>query len=110
MSADNLELVRRSGEAFSRKDPDEILGFFTDDAVYHNMPLPLRGKAAIRPVLEMFLKPSASVEFVILNRVAAGDIVLAERIDRFVMSGQVQEVDGSNPSAPAIAPSCSTLE
>lgn len=81
---DNVETIRQFCEAFSRKDPDEILEFFSDDAVYHNMPMaPAQGKAAIKAVLDMFLKPARSVEFVVLNDAASGDIVLTERLDKF---------------------------
>jgi limonene-1,2-epoxide hydrolase len=80
----SLETVRKFCEAFSRKDPDELLEFLDDDAVYHNMPMaPVRGKAAIRMVLDMFLKPAQSVEFVMLNLAASGNTVLTERLDKF---------------------------
>jgi limonene-1,2-epoxide hydrolase len=93
MTARNLELIRSFCEAFARRDPDEILEFFTDDAVYHNMPMPpVQGKAAIKSVLEMFLKPSQSVEFIILNIAAGGDVVLTERLDRFVIGGKTVEL------------------
>jgi len=93
VASDNLQLIERFCQAFKRRDPDEIMGFFTDDAVYHNMPLaPVRGKAAMRTVLEMFLKPSQSVEFVILNIAVTGDIVLTERVDKFAMGGRNVEL------------------
>ncbi len=93
MAPDNLDVVRSFCQAFSRRDPDEVLAYFTEDAVYHNMPMPpVRGKAAIRSVLEMFLKPSQSVEFVMLNIAAAGDIVLTERVDKFAMGGRSVEL------------------
>lgn len=93
MAQENVELVRRFCAAFSSRDPDEVLEFFTDDAVYHNMPMrPVQGKAAIRPVLEMFLKPAERVEFVVLNAAADGDVVLTERLDKFVMGGRDVEL------------------
>jgi limonene-1,2-epoxide hydrolase len=86
MAASNVDTVRAFCEAFSRRDIDELLGYFTDDAVYHNMPLaPVNGKDAIRSLLEMFMKPAQSVEFAVLNISAAGDAVLTERVDTFVM-------------------------
>jgi limonene-1,2-epoxide hydrolase len=90
MPSDNLETVRRFCEAFSRRDPDEILAFFTDEAVYHNMPMPpVQGKAGIKTVLDMFLKPSESVDFIIL-KIAEGEdgSVLTERLDRFLLAGK----------------------
>lgn len=93
MAQENVELVRRFCAAFRSLDPDEVLEFFTDDAVYHNMPMrPVQGKAAIRPVLEMFLKPAERVEFVVLNAAADGDVVLTERLDKFVMGGRDVEL------------------
>lgn len=93
MASDNEALVKSFCEAFSRRDTDEILGFFTDDAVYHNMPMPaVTGKDAIRTVLDMFLKPSSSVEFEVLNIAGSGDIVLTERIDRFQMGDKKVEL------------------
>ena len=90
MPSANIDTVRRFCEAFSRRDPDEILDFFTEDAVYHNMPMPpVQGKAGIKTVLDMFLKPSESVDFIIL-RIAEGEdgAVLTERLDRFLLGGK----------------------
>lgn len=89
----SLETVRKFCEAFSSKDPDELLKFFDDDAVYHNMPMaPVRGKAAIRTVLDMFLKPAQSVEFIILNDAASGNTVLNERLDKFQIGDRAVEL------------------
>jgi len=90
---DNIDLVRHFCEAFSRRDTDELLEFFAEDAVYHNMPMePVRAKDAIRGVLDMFLKPAESVEFEILNIAAVENVVLTERIDRFVIAGKTVEL------------------
>ena len=90
---DNVELVRAFCQAFSRRDTDEILAFFTDDAVYHNMPMPpVQGKDAIRSVLNMFLEPAESVEFVVLRIASADDAVLTERLDIFLIGGNRVEL------------------
>ncbi|HEV8575228.1 MAG TPA: limonene-1,2-epoxide hydrolase family protein [Dehalococcoidia bacterium] len=94
MESENVEIVRRFCEAFGRRDSDELLEFFTEDGVYHNMPMaPMQGKAAIRTVLDMFLKMmSESVEFVML-KIAEGDgAVLTERLDRFLIGGKSVEL------------------
>jgi len=89
MTTDNIALVQHFCAAFARRDVDEILGFFTEDAVYHNMPMPaMTGKTAIRSVLEMFLGPATFAEFEVLNIAASGDVVLTERIDRFEVAGK----------------------
>jgi limonene-1,2-epoxide hydrolase len=94
VESENVEIVRRFCEAFGRRDSDELLEFFTEDGVYHNMPMaPMQGKAAIRTVLDMFLKMmSESVEFVML-KIAEGDgAVLTERLDRFLIGGKSVEL------------------
>ena len=84
MTAANESLIREFCAAFARRDVDELLMFFTDDAVYHNMPMrPVQGKAAIRGVLDMFLKPAQAVDFAVLHIATVGDTVLTERLDTF---------------------------
>jgi limonene-1,2-epoxide hydrolase len=93
MTSDNIALVQRFCNAFARRDVDEILGYFAEDAVYHNMPMPaMTGKSAIRSVLEMFLGPATFAEFEVLNISASGDVVLTERIDRFEVGGKKIEL------------------
>ena len=90
MASENLETVRRFCDAFSRRNPDEILEYFTEDAVYHNMPMPpVQGKAGIKTVLDMFLKQADSAEFIVLKIAEADDGgVLTERLDKFALGGK----------------------
>ena len=82
--AENIDLIRRFCDAWSTADVPNILGFFADDAVYHNMPVqPVQGKDAIKGLIEQFMTPFERAEFEITHIVADGDIVLTERIDRF---------------------------
>jgi limonene-1,2-epoxide hydrolase len=93
MTNANVALVQSFCDAFSRRDPEEILSFFTEDAVYHNIPMPaMTGKAAIRNVLYMFLKPSQSAVFAMLHIAGSGDVVHTERIDRFEIAGKKIEL------------------
>src|SRR5437016_9942275 len=94
LASANLETVGRFCEAFSRRDPEEVLAFFTEDAVYHNMPLPpVQGKAGIKTVLDMFLKLAEAVEVIVL-KIAEGDDgpVLTERVDNFSLGGKNVEL------------------
>ena len=73
-------------------DPDTLAGYFTDDAVYHNMPMePAEGieavSAALRGVSQM-----ASRGWETLHQAANGDVVLNERVDRFELNGKAVEV------------------
>ena len=90
---DNEKVVRSFCDAFARLDIDEILGFFAEGAVYHNIPMaPAVGEEAIRGVLEMFLPTSQKVEFDVLALASDGDVVFTERVDRFVMGDNTIEL------------------
>jgi limonene-1,2-epoxide hydrolase len=49
---------------------------------------PARGKAAIKVVINTFLPGSQSIEFKILHTASAGNVVMNERVDMFVMGGK----------------------
>ena len=85
VESNNIDLVRRFCASWSTIDIPKILDFFTDDAVYHNMPVqPIQGKDAIQGVIEQFMAPFERADWEIKQIVAAGDIVLTERVDRFI--------------------------
>lgn len=79
-----VDVVRRFCAAWSDLDVDAIMGFFTDDAVYHNIPVdPAVGRDAIRATIEGFAAGVQGIDFQVLHIVADGPIVLTERIDVF---------------------------
>ena len=81
-------LIRDFCEAWSRKDIDELLGYFADNAVYHNIPVdPAQGQDAIRGVMNMFVPMAKEITFEIKHLAEDGNTVLTERIDTFVMEG-----------------------
>jgi len=83
MGLDNEEIVRAFIEAWSRLDPDELCTYFTEDGVYHNMPTgPIRGRENVRKMIAGFIRPWTETQWDILNLVSAGDVVIAERLDR----------------------------
>ena len=93
MESEGMALVRRFCEAWNRRDIEELLGFFTEDGVYHNMPMaPLNGKAAIRPILDFIISPAQEIEFNITHMAAAGGVVFTERVDRFQMGDKRVEL------------------
>jgi len=88
MSAENEKIVTDFCTAWSRMNLDEVLGFMTEDAVYHNIPMPpAKGKAAIRAVVDGFLKMADAIEFKVLHSASAGNVVMNERVDSFVYKG-----------------------
>lgn len=91
--ASNEKVIRRFCAAFARRDVDELCGFFTPDAVYHNIPMaPAEGIAAIRASLELFVPASPSIEFEILRIASDGAIVFTERVDRMEFGGKAVEL------------------
>ncbi len=91
--SDNTDLVSAFCRAWSNRDVDEILGYFTEDAVYHNMPMPpMQGKPAIKTILQQIVSPTSWIEWETLNIAEAGSIVFTERVDRFEMAGKKVEL------------------
>ncbi len=70
-------------------DVEHLLGYFAPDAVYHNMPShPAIGLAAIRQTLAGFVGRMESAGWEVVNQLAAGDVVMNERVDRFKVPGK----------------------
>jgi limonene-1,2-epoxide hydrolase len=79
-----IDVVRRFCAAWGTGDLDTIVGFFTDDAVYHNIPLaPVVGPAQIRATIEGFTGGVDSIEFRVDAIASDGGTVLTERVDIF---------------------------
>ncbi|AKU98378.1 hypothetical protein AKJ09_05042 [Labilithrix luteola] len=84
-----IEVVRRFCAAWSNNiGAAELAAFFTDDAVYHNIPLaPVTGRDAIANNIATFIRPGApgieSIEFRVINIAANGPVVMTERVDAF---------------------------
>jgi limonene-1,2-epoxide hydrolase len=88
---DNIDLVRRFCAEWSKPNVAAIADYFTDDAVYHNMPIqPVQGKDAIKGVIEQFMAPFERCDWEVLHIAAKGDTVLTERIDRFLGAKNVE--------------------
>ena len=87
--ADNEKIVRDFISAWSRLNVDEIVSYFAEDGVYHNMPTqPVKGHAALRPFIQAFLKMWSKTDWDVLNILSRGDVVIAERLDRTVAMGK----------------------
>src|SRR5262245_47790665 len=89
----SLYLVQDFCNEWAKGDLDAIMGYFADDAVYHNIPIaPVEGKEAIRATIEGFIGGVDKLEFRVDNVAAVGDIVLTERVDIFSMPGVTIEL------------------
>jgi limonene-1,2-epoxide hydrolase len=81
-----IDIVRRFCAAWSNVNPDELAEFFTDDAVYHNIPIaPVTGRDTIKATIAGFTGGVEKIEFRLRNIVADGPVVLTERVDVFVL-------------------------
>ena len=84
-----MEVVRRFCAAWSDGRPvGELAAFFTEDAVYHNIPLePIAGREAIANTIATFIMPGPpsieNIEFRVVNIAANGPVVMTERVDVF---------------------------
>ena len=86
-----LDLVRRFCATWPtldlQGDLKPLLDFFTDDAVYHNIPVaPVVGKDGIRATINMFATGVDRIEFRVDNIAGDGDVVMTERVDIFSLS------------------------
>jgi limonene-1,2-epoxide hydrolase len=92
---DAKQVVRDFCAAWEALDRQRILDAFTEDAVYHNIPMaPAKGKEAIGALLTMILAQACDgVRFEIKHIVAEGDIVLTERVDTFRMGDRTITLD-----------------
>jgi limonene-1,2-epoxide hydrolase len=94
MANDAKDLVLKFCDAFGKGvAPNELVDYFSDDAVYHNIPVdPAVGREAILGLLNMFVTPAERVEFRVRNIVADGDTVLTERVDVFQLPNATIEL------------------
>ena len=69
-------------------DVAKIVDYFTDDVVYHNIPMePVFGREAVRAFIEQFVGAFGNIDFQIKRQVADGNTVMNERVDVFTING-----------------------
>ena len=79
-------LVTQFCSAWVRMDADELLEYFTDDGVYHNIPMEAAvGKAAISQLLKGMGAMISAIRFEVHHQVANGGVVMNERTDHITM-------------------------
>ena len=83
-------LVTQFCEAWPRMDPDELAAYFTDDGVYHNIPMEAAvGRAAVHELLKGMGAMISAIRFEVHRQVANGPIVMNERTDHITMGDRV---------------------
>ena len=88
VATDPETIVREFCASWPERSIDKLLTYFTDDALYHNMPMePVTGKDGIREVMNLFV-PAEDLEAEIVHLAVRGNVVFTERIDRMTMGGK----------------------
>ena len=83
MPSRNEQIIRQFLSAWSRLDPQELAGFFTDDGCYFNIPTqPVTGRQNIETFIRGFTADWTSTTWEIRSIAAIADRVYAERMDR----------------------------
>ena len=82
------QVVRDFCKAVSSRDPEVLRAFFSDDVVYHNIPMdPAEGIEATMAVINMFVAMCDDLEFEVHHLATDGSTVLTERTDTFTIKG-----------------------
>ena len=88
-SEDAERIVREFCDAFGKHDAEALRPYFTDDVVYHNMPMdPAVGIDAAIAFIEGFFGMCEGMVIETTHLAVRDNVVLTERIDTFTM-GQV---------------------
>jgi limonene-1,2-epoxide hydrolase len=79
-SADDL--ITEFCKLWSSPDPEALASYFTEDAVYHNIPMdPVQGREAIRDFIAGFTAAIDGIDFRVHRQVSDGTVVMNERTD-----------------------------
>jgi limonene-1,2-epoxide hydrolase len=86
VAEDAERLVRGLCDAFEKHDAEALRPFFTDDVIYHNIPMdPAVGIDATIAFVEGFFGMCESMVIETLHLAVRENVVLTERIDTFTM-------------------------
>ena len=76
------EVVTEFCKLWSSPDPDQLAGYFAEDAVYHNIPMePVEGREAIKQFIAGFTAAFEGIDFQVHRQVSDGNLVMNERTD-----------------------------
>jgi limonene-1,2-epoxide hydrolase len=83
-------VVREMCATFARHDAESLRQFFTDDVVYHNIPMdPAVGIDETIGFIEGFFAMCQSMVIETVNLAVNGNVVLTERVDTFTVGETV---------------------
>jgi limonene-1,2-epoxide hydrolase len=85
---EQIGVVREFCGAWSGGSASALAGWFTEDGIYHNVPLaPVVGRTAIEQEIARFLA-TMRIDIRILHAATTGTVVLTERVDEFTVDGR----------------------
>ena len=93
--SNNARITTDFINAWTAMDVDAIMEFFTEDAVYINIPITPanKGKREIRTFIEGFIATVSELEFIIHHQIEGADgMVMNERTDRLNFNGELIEL------------------
>jgi limonene-1,2-epoxide hydrolase len=86
-------VVRGLCDSFAQHDAEALRPFFTDDVVYHNIPMdPAVGIDATIAFIEMFFGMCQGLVIDTVHLAVSGNVVLTERIDTFTVGDVVADL------------------
>src|SRR3974390_3882737 len=90
MGADPEQVVRDLCDGFAKHDAEALRPFFTDDVVYHNIPMdPAVGIDATIEFINGFFGMFEGVSFEMRNLAVRESVVLTERVDTLRLGTKV---------------------
>jgi limonene-1,2-epoxide hydrolase len=76
------DLVAEFCKLWASPNPEELANYFTEDAVYHNIPMAaVQGREAIKEFIAGFLAAFDGIDFQIHRQVSDDTVVMNERTD-----------------------------
>jgi limonene-1,2-epoxide hydrolase len=76
------DLVVEFCKLWASPNPEELASYFTEDAVYHNIPMaPVQGRETIKEFIAGFLAAFDGIDFQIHRQVCDDTLVMNERTD-----------------------------
>ena len=98
--SEHVETIHRFFEALDGLDLDAITAFFTEDGVYHDLPVPTdptTGHEGIRRKLQIVADALERLEIRLSSVIGEGDVVMSERVEIWHFS------TGERPELPVMS-------
>jgi limonene-1,2-epoxide hydrolase len=76
------KLITEFCELWVFPDPEKLASYFTEDAVYHNIPMKsIQGREAIKEFIAGFTAAYDGIDFIVHRQISDGNVVMNERTD-----------------------------